>query len=56
MAQSYTIKEGDTLYDIAEQFYGDGNEWEKIYQANQEVIGDNPDLILPGQQLTIPDK
>ncbi|MEG4960311.1 MULTISPECIES: LysM peptidoglycan-binding domain-containing protein [unclassified Microcoleus] len=56
MAQSYTVKEGDTLYGIAEQFYGDGNEWEQIYLANQEVIGDNPDLILPGQQLTIPDQ
>ena len=54
MAQSYTVKEGDTLYGIAEQIYGDGNEWEKIYQANQAVIGDNPDLIQPGQELTIP--
>lgn len=54
MSQSYTVREGDTLWAIAEQFYGDGNEWQKIYQANRNVIGDNPDLIQPGQQLTIP--
>ena len=45
MAQSYKVKESDTLYGIAEQFYGDGNEREKIYQANQAVISSPSDRV-----------
>jgi LysM domain len=50
-AQTYTVVEGDTLWAIAERFYGDGNK----YQAIADASGiDNPDLIHPGQELTIP--
>lgn len=51
---SYEVKSGDCLYFIAEQYYGDGNRWTEIYDANQEVVGSNPDLIYPGQNLVIP--
>jgi hypothetical protein len=52
----YTVKDGDTLSAIALQFYGDGAEplWRKIYNANVEVIGPDPNIIRPGQQLNIP--
>jgi nucleoid-associated protein YgaU len=50
---SYTVQSGDTLWDIAKKFYGNGTDWTKIYDANKSVIGDNPDLIKPGQVLTI---
>jgi hypothetical protein len=33
---------------------GDGAKWPEIYDLNKSVIGNNPALILPGQQLTIP--
>jgi nucleoid-associated protein YgaU len=48
--------EGDTLSAMALQFYGDGVEplWRKIYNANIAVIGPDPDVITPGQQLNIP--
>jgi len=52
----YTVKQGDTLSGIALQFYGHGTEpfWRTIYNANIAVIGPDPNLITPGQQLNIP--
>lgn len=52
----YTVKPGDTLSAIAEKFYGDAKRWPEIYEANKDVIGDNPNLIKPGQELKIPKK
>lgn len=50
---SYTVKSGDCLWNIAASYYGDGSQYEKIYQANTDKISD-PNLIYPGQVLTIP--
>ncbi len=49
----YTIQSGDTLSKIAKEQYGDANDYNKIFEANREVIGD-PDKIYPGQQIRIP--
>lgn len=51
--RSYTVKAGDTLSRIAKEVYGDASQWKKIHQANREAIP-NPDLIHPGQELTLP--
>ncbi|MEM7029548.1 MAG: LysM peptidoglycan-binding domain-containing protein [Chloroflexota bacterium] len=50
------VQSGDSLSTIAQQFYGAATEtnWRKIYDANSELIGSNPGLIFPGQQLVIP--
>ena len=53
---TYTVKEGDTLSVIAKKIYGDESDYQKIYDANKDLIGPNPDLIKPGQELTIPPK
>lgn len=53
-ASSYTVAKGDSLSKIAKRFYGDAAKWRRIYDANKAVIGANPDLIKPGQVLTIP--
>lgn len=53
---SYTVKSGDSLSAIAKSQLGDANRWREIYDANRDVIGDNPDRIHPGQDLTIPAK
>lgn len=53
-AQSYTVVKGDCLWNIAKKFYGNGAKYSVIYQANQGVVGGNPNLIYPGQVLTIP--
>jgi nucleoid-associated protein YgaU len=52
--QTYTVKSGDSLSKIAKHFYGDGAKWHRIYDANRDKIK-NPDLIHPGQELTIPE-
>jgi len=50
----YEIKSGDTLWAVAKEFYGDGNKYTKIVEANKEVIK-NADKIFPGQKIRIPE-
>jgi nucleoid-associated protein YgaU len=52
-ARTYTVKSGDTLSKISQQFYGDGNKYQKIFDANRDQLKD-PDKIQPGQVLKIP--
>jgi nucleoid-associated protein YgaU len=51
--RTYTVVSGDSLSRIAKREYGDANKWRVIYEANRDRIS-NPDLIHPGQTLTIP--
>lgn len=51
--RTYTVKSGDSLSAIAAREYGDAGAWRRIYEANRDKI-DDPDLIHPGQELTIP--
>jgi murein DD-endopeptidase MepM/ murein hydrolase activator NlpD len=46
----YTVKTGDTLFDIAAKF---GLEPESVLWANQYVLADNPHSLRPGQVLNI---
>ena len=50
-ARTYTVVSGDTLWAIAERFYGDGNRYPEIAAASGIS---NPDLINVGQVVTIP--
>ena len=50
-ARTYTVESGDTLWAISERFYGDGSKYQIIADASGIA---NPDLIQPGQVLTIP--
>jgi len=49
----YVIQKGDTLWGLAEKFYGNGAEYTRIFEENREVIKD-PDLIFVGQKIRIP--
>jgi nucleoid-associated protein YgaU len=49
----YTVVAGDTLRKIAERFYGDENQWPRIFNANRDQIT-NPDQIQVGWVLRIP--
>jgi nucleoid-associated protein YgaU len=52
-ARTYTVKAGDSLSKIAQRELGDASKWHAIYDANRDKIS-NPDLIHPGQVLTMP--
>ena len=53
-ARHYTVKPGDTLSKISREFYGDPNQYTKIFNANRGVLRD-PNTISPGQELVIPE-
>lgn len=48
--QTHTVKSGDTLYNIAKKYYGDGSRYMEIAEKNGIA---NPDLILDGQELKL---
>ncbi|KKM27187.1 hypothetical protein LCGC14_1577300, partial [marine sediment metagenome] len=50
--RTYTVQSGDSLGAIARKY--DGVTWQQIYEANKALIGVDPNLIQPGQVLTIP--
>lgn len=49
----YTVKSGDSLSKISKEFYGDANQYNKIFEANRPLLKDADD-IFPGQVLRIP--
>lgn len=55
----YTVKLGDWLSKISQDKYRNKRDsmflWPIIYDANKSVIGNNPNMIRPGQKLIIPD-
>ncbi len=58
---SYTVVRGDCLWDIAKAHLPAGasdaridSAWHRWYAANRSIVGENPDLILPGQVFTPP--
>lgn len=50
--ESYTVARGDSLSGIAAAERVQGG-WQRLYSANRAVVGDDPDLILPGQRLSL---
>jgi ABC-type amino acid transport substrate-binding protein len=54
--EAYVVQPGDTLSRIARQFYGDAQaaSWQRIYEANRDVIGDDPGRLRVGMTLQIP--
>lgn len=53
--KQYTVKDEDTLSQVAKRAYGDGTQWPRIWRANQNSLkSGNPNLIYPGEVLIIP--
>ena len=53
---TYVVQPGDTLSKIASRFYGNASasSWQRIYEANRDVIGDDPGRLKVGASLEIP--
>ncbi|HSA52262.1 MAG TPA: transglycosylase family protein [Yinghuangia sp.] len=49
---AYTVVAGDTLFKIARAHEVNGG-WQKLYEINRSVVGSDPDVIFPGQKLTL---
>ncbi len=52
--RTYTVEEGDTLFDIARYELGKASRWVEIYQLNRDVLGDDHDYLTPGLKLALP--
>lgn len=50
---SYTVREGDCLWNIAKRYLGNGSRWPEIYELNRDKVS-NPNVIYEGQVLTMP--
>jgi hypothetical protein len=50
--ETYTIRKGDTLWDIAQERLQDPFRWPLLWRLNPQV--EDPDLIMPGQELQVP--
>ncbi len=53
-AEYYTIKKGDTLWDISDGKLEDNFLWPNVWRVNPQI--NNPDLIYPGNRIRIPSK
>ena len=51
--KTHVVQPGENLSVIGEKY---GLTWQALYSANRSLIGENPNLILPGMELVIPDQ
>jgi polar amino acid transport system substrate-binding protein len=52
--EDYVLKEDESLADIARRVYGSATQWSLVFYANQDKLGSNASLLVPGAKLTIP--
>lgn len=52
-AKYHTVKSGDSLWAIAKSYYGNGEQYTKIYEANKDQLS-SPSALVVGQKLLIP--
>ncbi|HEY7211235.1 MAG TPA: LysM peptidoglycan-binding domain-containing protein [Bryobacteraceae bacterium] len=52
-SRTYKVAPGDTLSKIAKEFYGNANDYNRIFEANRDKLSD-PNKIQVGQELVIP--
>ena len=52
---SYTVQQGDTLFDIAQFKLGSGSRWPEIYDLNSEVLQSDFNYLTPGMEIALPE-
>lgn len=52
--RTHVVKKGETLTEIARQYYGSGGRWQKVYEANKEKLNDK-NRVRVGTVLVIPE-
>jgi nucleoid-associated protein YgaU len=52
-SKEYVVQKGDTLQKISMKFYDTHNKWNRIYEANKDILP-NPNRIKPGVTIRIP--
>ncbi len=50
----YVVEEGDCLWGIAQNIYGNAFRYRDIYEKNRKLIGEDENLIFPGMELELP--
>ncbi len=50
----YAIKQGESLADVAARVYGNSSQWTLIFYANQDRLGANASMLVPGLSIRIP--
>lgn len=53
--RSYTVGEGETLFDIARHELGKASRWSEIYELNRDQLGNDFNDLTPGMKLALPD-
>ncbi len=53
--RTYTVSEGDTLFNIARYELGKASRWSEIYDLNRDVLGKDFNYLTPGMKLVLPD-
>jgi nucleoid-associated protein YgaU len=53
--KSYTVVEGDTLFNIARYELGKASRWVEIYELNHDVLGKDFNYLTPGMKLVLPE-
>jgi len=53
--RTYTVAEGDSLFDIARCELGKASRWVEIYDLNTDLLGKEIDCLVPGTQIVLPD-
>jgi len=51
--ENYTVSKNDTLQKISQRFFGTTRKWNKIFEANRDILK-GPNSIYPGQVIRIP--
>ena len=54
LPETYLVREGENLRHIALRLYGDSDRWTEIYDANKDLIGEDPNNLWVGLSLTVP--